>query len=47
MALKKFIDKFIKNGKLVHFLGEQRMAAPPGENYVWVVNYHDHQDVQQ
>ena len=41
LALRQRIEKFIKNGKLVQFLGKQRGTASPKGDYVWEVNYHD------
>jgi hypothetical protein len=39
IALRQLIEKFIKNGKLVQFLGEQRREAAPERSYVQEVNY--------
>ncbi|XP_059461787.1 uncharacterized protein LOC132190753 [Corylus avellana] len=44
IALRHLIKKFIRNGKLVRFLGEKRIAAHPRENYVREVNYHQSRD---
>ena len=39
IAPRHLIEKFIKKGKLVQFLGDQRRAAAPKENYVREVRY--------
>lgn len=50
IALRLLIEKFIKKGKLVRFLGDQRGAVANRENHVQEVNYQhprDHQPREQ
>ncbi|XP_059431557.1 uncharacterized protein LOC132165069 [Corylus avellana] len=44
IALRHLTENFIKNGKLVRFLGEQRRVAPSRQNYIREVNYHPSRD---